>query len=361
MSQTPNVYPVILAGGAGARFWPASRPGQTKPFLSPLGGESLLRRTYQRAAGLAPKANIRVACSPEIAAQVREELPEMGDDGLLVEPVPRDTGPAVGLAALLMQRHDPEAILVVLPADHLVQDEPRLRQAFQRAIKRCHEQGGLVVLGAVPHEAATGYGYIEKGRELGDEFFQVERFTEKPDAPTAKAFLQGGNHLWNCGMLVFRAADMAGEMAASRPVMAEHLGEAVRLRAAGDAEGWAREFAACECLSLDYAVLEPSDHLVVMPLDAGWSDIGNWESLGRCLPADDKGNRGMGDVVALDCSDTLLIGLGVKVGALGLHDLVVVSTGDAVLVCPRERAEEVRRLADRFAARSVADEERGKS
>ena len=320
-----------------------------------------MRRTYQRAAALAPPAHIRVVCSQEIAAQVSEELPELGEDGLVVEPVPRDTGPAVGLAALLIQGRDPGAILVVLPADHLVKDEARLREAFQRAIKRCHEEGGLVVLGAVPQEAATGYGYIEKGRGLEEEFFQVRRFTEKPDARTAEVFLQGGNHLWNCGMLVVRAGDMAGEMAASRPEMAGHLAEAVRCRDAGDAEGWAREFAACERLSLDYAVLEQSDHLVVMPVDAGWSDIGNWESLGRCLPADDAGNRGMGDVIALDCSNTVLIGLGVKVGALGLRDLVVVSTGDAVLVCPRERAEEVRRLTDRFADRSRRDEERGES
>jgi len=217
----------------------------------------------------------------------------------------------------------------------------------------------LVVLGAVPQEAATGYGYIEKGRGLDEEFFRVRRFTEKPDAQTADVFLKGGNHLWNCGMLVFRARDMAGEMAAARPEMAAHLGEAVRLRNAGDAEGWAREFAACERLSLDYAVLEQSDHLVVMPVDAGWSDIGNWESLGLCLPADGAGNRGMGEVVALDCFDTVLIGLGGKVGALGVRDLVIVNTGDAVLVCPRERAEEVRRLAAGFAAGSTLDEERG--
>jgi mannose-1-phosphate guanylyltransferase len=337
------VHAVIMAGGRGTRFWPASRERLPKQFLSVAGEESLLARTGRRLAPLAG-GNVWVVTGAAHAGLVREHLPELRRERIVGEPVGRNTAPCIALAAALVLREDPDGVLLVAPADHWIGDEDAFRAAAATACGFAAGRRGLVTFGIVPASPETGYGYIERGEAVGGGVHRVVRFTEKPDEATARRFLAGGRHLWNSGIFAWRADVFLEELAAQRPEMADACRA---MAAAPDLDAaLAAGYPGLESISVDYAVLEGSSNVHVLPGSFGWSDIGSWNALADRLPADAEGNAVQGDALAVGSRGCLIRAEGRLVAALGVEDLLIVDTPDALLVCPKDRAQDVKKVVE---------------
>ncbi len=346
--------PVLLSGGVGSRLWPVSRELHPKQFL-PLAGElTMLQQTLERTGNLEASAPV-VVCNEEHRFMVAEQLRQVGiaPSALILEPVGRNTAPAVALAALQEQARDPEAILLVLPADHIIQDGAAFAEAVTRALPLARE-GRLMTFGVVPQAPETGYGYIRCGAALGDELYALEAFVEKPDAETAQGYLDSGSYLWNSGMFLLRAAtylEQLGEfqpemLACCRRAMASATADLDFIRPEGGA------FAACPADSIDYAVMEHTRAGGVVALDCGWSDVGAWSALWQVAARDEHGNATQGDVMLDNCRDSYFRSESRLVAATGVSNLVVVETADAILVADRDRVQDVKRIVNRLKAES---------
>jgi mannose-1-phosphate guanylyltransferase/mannose-6-phosphate isomerase len=343
---------LVLAGGSGTRFWPASRRSRPKQLL-PLDAErTLLAQTVARLAPLVPPERVWVATTAALSPAVVEELDRVPPEQVLGEPAGRNTAPAIAWSLLAMPEPEREGVVVVLPSDHRVADPAAFRRALEQAVAVAATSERIVTLGVVPRWAETGFGYLELGEpEPGaDGLRAVARFREKPDRATATAFVASGRHLWNAGIFVFRGgvllraiARHAPELAAGLAALAASPGQAAEL------------YAALPSISIDYAVMERLDDLLALPLDCGWDDLGSWQALFEVLPAQAEGNRLHGDTVALDSANNLLFADHGLIATLGVHDLVVVRTADAVLVAHRDRAQEVRRIVERLQAAGRLD------
>ncbi len=348
MTQPSPILPVIMAGGSGTRLWPLSRELHPKQFLPLAGEQSMLQDTVARLHGL-PVATPLVICNESHRFLVAEQLRQLGALGrnVLLEPAGRNTAPAVALAALHAMRDGADPLLLVLAADHVIRDVP----AFQAAVRTAAplaEAGQLVTFGIVPTAPETGYGYIHQGAPVGTPTagYRVAAFVEKPARALAEQYLASGQYLWNSGMFLLRASRYLSELgqhrhdilAACRAAMAQPQTDLdfVRVDAA--------TFAACPAESIDYAVMEKTDAAVVVPMNAGWSDVGAFAALWEVLPKDADGNVQRGDVLAHDSHNNLLLSENALVATVGLHDTVVVQTKDAVLVAPRERVQEVKAI-----------------
>ena len=345
--------PVILSGGSGTRLWPLSRQNLPKQFLPLAGSESLFQQTLQRTRALQTAPPI-VVCSDDHRFLVAEQLRELGVENapILLEPVPRNTAPAIALAALQANKADPDAILLVLPADHLIGDVPSFEAAARHALELAREDW-LVTFGIRPELPETGFGYIRRGAALNDSTYRVERFVEKPDLATATAYVQSGKYDWNSGMFMFRARRYLEELRRHAPAMANATEAAFASgRADLDFMRFDKErFATIPSDSIDYAVMEKTDRAAVVPVSCAWSDIGSWAALWSASERDADGNRFEGDVVAMDSKECLIRAAERRmVAALGIRDLVVIDTPDAVLIAPRERVQEVKQLVDRLKA-----------
>jgi mannose-1-phosphate guanylyltransferase len=351
---------LLLAGGRGERFWPRSTRLLPKQFLPMPDEKSLLRHTFERVAGLVDPASVFVITGQEFKELVRRDLPEVPDSNLILEPVGRNTAPALGLAALLLAPRDPEAVLVALPADHHVVGDARFRATIAAAVAAAAADR-LVTVGVRPTRAETGYGYIRTGPLIGERsglpVHAVREFVEKPDVETARRYCESGLYLWNCGILVAKLAILREEIAAHLPEV-DHLLEQM---AAGNPsrEGlrgqMAARVAACfpamPAISVDHGVLERSERVAVVPADFPWTDMGDWAALSRVLPLDERGNGVRGDALLRDCDGLVVDAFsGRLVVALGTKDLVIVDSDRAVLVCPKDRVQEVRAVAEPAAA-----------
>jgi mannose-1-phosphate guanylyltransferase/mannose-6-phosphate isomerase len=348
--MTPLV-PVILSGGAGTRLWPASRESHPKQFL-PLGGDvSLLQATWRRVAGVPGAGSPLVVGNEEHRFLIAEQLREVGaaPGPIVLEPVGRNTAPAIAAAALVAMDGGGDPLLLVLPSDHRIGDEPAFRAAIALA-RPAAEAGALVTFGIVPDAPETGFGYIKAAS--GDGVRAVERFVEKPDAATARAYVESGEYFWNSGMFLFRASRLLEELGATRPAILA----AVRAAVAGarrDADFLRLDkdaFAASPSESVDYAVMEHTARAAVVPLAAGWSDVGSWSALWQVSERDDEGNAFAGDVLALDTRDSLAHAPRRLVALLGVEGLVVVDTEDALLVAHRDRVQQVKDIVARLKA-----------
>jgi len=346
-----NLFCAVMAGGSGTRFWPMSRHRRPKQLLSLLGEASLLRATVDRIAPLCPGDRTLVITGERLRSAVQVELPEVPAANIVAEPFPRNTAPCLGLAALVARQRDPDAILCLLPADHHVGDAAAFRAAIETAAAQA-ARGRIVTLGIMPTRPETGFGYIETASTLMDGTREVARFVEKPDLATAATYLAGGRHLWNGGIFVVRA-DVAWQAICDHlPAVATELGPlaADDAPAAGTGD-FGRMLHGCmlECpsVSIDYGIMEHRRDLLCVPLQAGWSDVGTWAGL---LEHRESGadNFLRGDVKARDCEGSVIVGEGIHVSAVGLRDIVVAATADAVLVLPAERSQEVRQVIDRL-------------
>ncbi|CAM2067064.1 mannose-1-phosphate guanylyltransferase/mannose-6-phosphate isomerase [Sulfidibacter corallicola] len=336
-------YSVVLAGGGGTRLWPVSTRHAPKPFRSFLGPDrpTLFRMTIDRALRSAVPKALRVVCAPHLSPLVGFELEQLGfasSSVVIEEPEPRNTGPAVLLAALHLVSQDPQAVMAVLPADHLIRREADYDRAIALAA-RAAEDRRVVLLGLVPDRPETGFGYIES--EPGAAPFQpvpVRRFVEKPDAQKARAFVESGHYFWNSGIFVFRADVVIEEFARFQPDMVR----AMKAFLAGDTSAFAR----CVDLSFDYAVLEHSERVTVIPVDLGWSDVGNWWAVHEQFPLDESGNSARGSVVSRDSRNCHLHAETRPLVVLGMENAVVVESQAGVLVAGSQWMQEVREAVD---------------
>ncbi|MFZ5657620.1 MAG: mannose-1-phosphate guanylyltransferase/mannose-6-phosphate isomerase [Pseudomonadota bacterium] len=349
------LHPVVLSGGSGTRLWPLSRQNQPKQFLALMGDHSLYQETVLRASRLPDAAPPVTVCAGDHRFMVGEQLQAVGiaSGGILLEPAARNTAPAIALAALHLVARDPDGLMLVLPADHLIEDEAAFRQAVGHAVGLAAD-GWLVTFGIRPDYAETGYGYILGGAPLRDGAgFAVERFVEKPDRPTAESYLAHGGYSWNSGMFLFRASRYIEELERHAPAIAQAARQAygdarrdldfVRIDAAG--------FAASPSDSIDYAVMEKTDRAAVVPVSCGWSDIGSWSALWSVAERDADDNRIDGDVIAVDSRRNLVRAADRRmIATLGVEDLVIVDTPDATLVARKERVQDVKVLVDRLKA-----------
>jgi mannose-1-phosphate guanylyltransferase/mannose-6-phosphate isomerase len=353
-----TLVPVILCGGSGTRLWPLSRAGYPKQLLALTGPKSLLQETVDRLAPLKPAPGAPVVvCNEAHRFLVEGQLREAGyASTIILEPAGRNTAPAVAVAAAVArQQAGEDAVLLVLPADHVIRDRAALAAAVSAALPAA-QAGSLVTFGVVPDRPETGYGYIQAdvaGREPAPGVRPVRRFVEKPDFETARRYVQSGDYLWNSGMFLLGAAAYLEELARHAPDIATAAGKA----AAGlVTEGSFRKldaelFNACRSESIDYAVMEKTERAAVVPLDAGWSDVGSFAALHEVSDQDAQGNAIAGDVVALDCRGSYIRAGHRLVAVTGLEDCVVVETADAVLVAPRNRSQDVKKIVEALEAK----------
>ena len=351
-----RLHPVIMAGGSGTRFWPLSRRRRPKQFLPLASERPLLVDTLARLPPLARVAEAYVVCGKLHAPAVRRLLPKLPAAHVVVEPVARNTAPAIGLAAIHVAHDDPQGVLCVLPSDHHIADPAGFRAALQSAAALARE-GMLTTLGITPTRPDTGYGYIQLGAPLdagGGKAHRVRRFVEKPDVETARAYLASGDHLWNAGIFVMRADVVLREVARLLPRLHAVLATiAPTIGTRRYAATLAREFPKAEAISIDYGVMEKAEEIACVPGDFGWSDVGSFAALPEVRPLDAKGNVTQGEAVLVDCEGCVVVGGKRPIAAVGLRDLVIVDAGDALLVVPKDRAQDVRAAVDALAKRGL--------
>ena len=344
-----RVHAVILAGGRGERFWPLSRRARPKQLLPLLSDRPMIADTIKRLHGLVEPRDVWIVTSRDLLTSIRDAVPEVPADHVIGEPMGKNTAPAVALAAWWLRDTGPDSVAIVLPSDHRVDPAERFRNDLAEAAKVARDQGLLVVLGIRPTRAETGYGYIEMGDPIapGSAARLVAAFREKPDAATAARYVADGRHLWNAGMFVFTPQVMLEEVRAHVPGIAHALEGMPDPGTAGAPGALERYYGTVPSVSIDVAVMERTRRAAVLPVTFAWDDLGSWAS----LPS--QGSGGDGNVVhgrALleDATGVIAFSEGGLVAALGVHDLVIVRTKDVTLVCPRERAQEVRALVERM-------------
>ncbi|MGN7837802.1 mannose-1-phosphate guanylyltransferase/mannose-6-phosphate isomerase [Stenotrophomonas sp. 22385] len=344
-----DILPVILSGGSGTRLWPLSREAYPKQFLALAGEQTMLQATWQRVAPIAGRAPLVVA-NEEHRFVAAEQLQQLGvqPQAILLEPVGRNTAPAIAVAALEATLEEGDPILLVLPSDHVIADEAAFRAAVVRALPAARD-GKLVTFGIVPTGPETGYGYIKASS--GDAVRAVDRFVEKPDADTALQYVQSGEYFWNSGMFLFKASRYLAELERFQPAMLAASRNAWQLaRRDTDFTRLDKEaFAAVPADSIDYAVMEKTADAVVVPLDAGWNDVGSWTALRDVSEQDADGNAHHGDVIAIDCRNTYAYGERL-IALVGLDDVIVVETDDAVMVGRSDRMQEIKQVVARLKA-----------
>ncbi len=354
--MTSKITPVILSGGSGTRLWPMSRAHYPKQLLALAGDRSLLQETALRVGDPDRFHPPIVIANEEHRFIVGEQLRDIGitPQAIILEPVGRNTAPAAAVAALYLAEREASAVMALLPSDHVVAEGAEFDSAMERA-GRAARAGALATFGITPTRADTGYGYIKCGQELADRagVFRVARFVEKPDRDTAEGYLQAGDHLWNSGMFVLEVGTYLSELRRLRPEILAACQKALA-GGGGDLDFLRLDepaFAACPADSIDYAVMEHTDKAVVVPGDFGWSDVGGWTALWDLADKDDAGNARIGEVLTLDAEGCYLRSDdGQMIAALGVRDLILVSTADAVMVAPRDRAGDVKHLVERLLA-----------
>ncbi len=342
------MYAVIMAGGVGTRLWPRSRRNMPKQFLDIVTENTMLQETFLRIEPLVPPEKVFVITNGTCAPLVWEQIPWLPRDNVIVEPAGRNTAPCIGLAALYLRQLDPEEVMVVLPADHLIREAALFREIL-RVVATVAQDGYLVTMGIQPDSPHTGYGYIQRGdflRQIGQHsVYKVARFTEKPDKATARRFLDSGQYYWNSGMFGWKVSAILEAIGVHLPALhAQLMTIEAALGSPREREVMGEVWQEVESISVDYGVMERADNVAVIPVDVGWSDVGSWATVAELLPKDAEDNVVVGEHIGFDTTGSLLYSSGRLVATIGLRDMVVVDTGDVVLVCPRARAQEVKDL-----------------
>jgi len=357
-------YPVVLAGGRGTRFWPLSRKRRAKQLLALDGKRTMIQQTVARLLPLAPTSRCWIITNEDSEREIARQLPRLKRQQIIAEPIGRNTAPAIGLAAFILLRSDPDAVIGMFPSDHVIGDEESYRQVLQAGIRIAASGENIVVLGIRPTRSETGYGYIEAGDRAGGAL-QVRRFTEKPDAGHATAFVAAGNYFWNSGMFLWSARTLANALREHLPKTApvlEQIAAAYGTRSFGST--FRRLYPKCENISIDYAVLEPRSakgegrsNLFCLPADFGWNDLGSWTALhehqvAKQKPAD--GNLIASDgAFTLNSQDNYIHAPGKFVAVVGAKSLVVVETRDALLITTREQAQDVGKVVKHLDERKL--------
>jgi mannose-1-phosphate guanylyltransferase len=355
-------YAVVMAGGSGTRFWPWSRRALPKQLLALAGRDSMLRETVDRVRSLVPDENILIVTAERLARAVRKELPFLPATGILAEPAARNTAPCIGWAAEEIVRRDPDGVLLVLASDHVVAPLSRFKTDLKTALALADRERALVTFGIPPTFAATGYGYIRAGKPVasmpaGSRAFETRAFHEKPSAARAKCFLAGGDFYWNSGMFAWRADVILEEIAKHQPKLSRGLTRLYEGRPRGRATRRALSavYPRLPSISVDHGVMEAADRVLVLPASFEWNDIGSWDAVAALWPDRGNGNRSRDPLLAVESENNVVATGGKPVALLGVSDMAVVDAGDAILVCPRDRAEEVRKIVDALGTAGLKD------
>jgi mannose-1-phosphate guanylyltransferase len=366
MSKKPNFYPVILAGGSGTRFWPRSRRKMAKQVLNLDGDRSMIQQTVERLLPLAEPDKFWVITNDHVSEVISGQLKKIPKRQIVSEPLARNTAPAIGLAAFILHRQDPEAVIGMFPADHVINDEKSFRTVLTESIELAAAGENIVVMGVSPSRPETGYGYIEAGEKLGDGLFRVHRFTEKPNQQRAEEFVTAGNYYWNSGMFVWSAKTLVN-------AIREHLSEtAPYLEEIANAWGSSKFqsifehlYEKCENISIDYAVLEPrsakgehSSNLYCLRADFGWNDLGSWTALFEHQLANARNGDGSNvvessDHFILNAEGNYVYAPRKFVAAVGVNNIIVVETEDAILVTTREHSQDVGKVVKHLTERKL--------
>ncbi len=355
----PIVTAVIMAGGRGERFWPRSRSHTPKQFLSLTGdGETMLQKTVKRLEGLVQHEHIYVVTNAEHLALAKQQLPELPQANLLAEPISRNTAPCIALAAAVIRKRHGDAVMLVLPADHIIRHRSLCRDVLQKAIDAAARGAHLVTVGITPTYPETGYGYIGFTQEeaaIGG-VYRVAAFCEKPDTETAKTYVRSGRYLWNSGMFAWRTSVYCNALRAHLPVVADF---ADRITAVCDTPQLqavlVEAFPKLPSVSVDYGLLEKSDQLYTIPAGFGWDDVGSWPALGRVAKTDTNGNYRSGDIMTVGTKNCVFYGGKRLIAAVGLENIVLVDTDDALLACSVEQAQNVRKITEMLREQGRAD------
>jgi mannose-1-phosphate guanylyltransferase len=353
LAKKNNFFPVILAGGRGTRFWPLSRKRRAKQLLALDGNQTMIQQTVSRLQLLADKKSFWIVTNGDLHSAIARQLPSVPKKQILAEPVGRNTAPAIGLAAFLLLRFHPEAVLGLFPSDHVIADQVRYREAIKRGIKIAASGENIVVLGIRPTRAETGYGYIESGAADGDQVLHVRRFTEKPDAERAAEFVKAGNFYWNSGMFLWSAHTLVNALVEHLPDTAKLLEEIAAAFGTTRFDAKFRKlYPQCQNISIDYALLEPrsakgehASNIYCIPADFGWNDLGSWAALhehrSARMPREDGNMISSDGSFVLNSQGNYVHAPGKFVATVGVNDLVVVETEDALLITTRERSQDV--------------------
>jgi mannose-1-phosphate guanylyltransferase len=353
-----SFYPVVLAGGRGTRFWPLSRKKRAKQLLALDGNQTMIQQTVARLLPSAPTKNFWIISNGDLRDGIVKQLPKLDKKHILAEPVGRNTAPAIGLAAFILLRQDPEAVLGLFPSDHVISDEKAFRTNLNTAVKVAAAGENIVVMGIQPTRPETGYGYIDAGAEAQDGVLDVRRFVEKPDRAKAEKYLEAGNYFWNSGMFVWSARTLANALQEYLPKTADYLEEIAKAYGKRTFEATFKKlYPKCDDISVDYAVLEPrsaageqASKIFCIPADFGWNDLGSWAALYEHRLSREKKAPAAGNIIAADMSFTLdaecnfIHAPGKFIAAIGVRNLVVVDTGDALLITTRDQAQNVGKI-----------------
>lgn len=354
MQTTKHNYAVIMAGGGGTRLWPLSRRATPKQLLTLFNGKTLFQIAVDRLAGEFQPENIFIVTVAEQAERLWKIAPQIPQENFLIEPMPRGTAAVVALAAAAILKKDPQGVMVVLTADHFIKNVEGFITTMQAACE-CALENWLVTLGVQPTYPATGYGYIESGEKIGNyrdhEVFRALRFEEKPDENRAIDFIKAGKYYWNSGMFIWRVDEILKEIAKFMPELHDTITRIkAYIGAAHDAEDFVREWLGIQPQTIDYGIMEKSDRVVVMPaVDLGWNDVGSWDSLFEVMQADEQGNILLTDeTITIDTRNSLVFSNeeNKKIIALGIQNMIIINTSDALLVCPRGDSQKVKMLVE---------------
>lgn len=353
MDKRMKVTALILAGGKGERFWPRSRTSNPKQFLCLTGdGKTMIQKTVERIQSLVDAEDIYIATNACYKALIREQLPEVPEENILCEPVGRNTAPCIGLGAIHVRKKYEDAVMLVLPSDHLIKYTDMFVELLDKARQVAENGKNLVTIGITPNMPETGYGYIKRQSEegtLGE--YAVERFVEKPDLETAKTYLASGDYLWNSGMFLWKASTILESMEKHLPEIYKGL-QAIEAAIGGSEQEAVlqREFTAMPSESVDYGILEKESNIYVFPGSFGWDDVGSWLAVERMKPVSEEGNVLSGNTVTVNVENCIIEGENKLIAAVGVKDLIVVDTADATLICAKEHTADIKKILEKLRA-----------
>lgn len=350
----PNVYAVIMAGGVGARFWPRSREKNAKQLLEIIGKGTLIQNTVRRLTDMIEPSNILIVTNKIQKPTIIKQIPQITADNIIVEPIGRNTAPCIGLASLFVRRRDPDAVMVALPSDHIIINEDEFKRVLRLAIWVAYESRSLITIGIEPNRPETGYGYIQVIDEddgsnpyISRGVFKVKTFAEKPNLPTAKRFLESGDFLWNSGIFVWPVETIVDEI---RKLLPDLYNELLKIDAVLDNDHYDQTletvYRIIRGVSVDYGIMEKAKHVYVIRGNFGWSDVGTWDEVYRLSGKDEQGNSLTGRAFLKDTTNSLIYSPNKFVATIGMKDVIIINTDDAVLVCKLGESQDVKEIVD---------------
>ncbi|MGC8603612.1 MAG: mannose-1-phosphate guanylyltransferase [Desulfomonilaceae bacterium] len=346
-----NLYSVIMAGGSGVRFWPQSRRHRPKQLLKIVGEKTMIRATVDRISPITPYERIIVVTGAHHSENIRMQIPEIPVNSIVTEPVSRNTAPCVALAAYRIAKMDPSAVMLVLPSDHLITKEDEFRSVLEAASRLAEDTQDLLTFGIVPDRPETGYGYIHVGDKItefnGLKAHRVVRFVEKPDIKTAQSYLKLGTYLWNSGMFIWTVSSIIKAIERYLPVVAKTMEKLFPVLNTQEEEAALTDaYEDLPDISIDYGIMERADNVLVAPIDVGWNDVGSWTSLQDVWNTDEEGNAVKGKILSLNAKGCVVSSPQKLTALVGVEDIIVVDTPDAILVCRKDRAQDIKQLQE---------------